>query len=484
MTSPRSKIFGGSVIAYSGGSHCLLKDGVVVFEGDKIVHVGPDYTGPVDRSINADGKLVIPGLISTHAHIDAGEGTRLLLDGGRREFMRNGFPNVVPTKGPGGRSLYQPSLREPSLRFGIAQLLRNGVTTALAFDLGFDKRLVDLAGDMGLRLYTGPWVSAGRYHFEPDGRLARTWDEKAAFAELERAKKFIADVSGTHNDRIRGIVTISEYYNATIPLLRAAREAATELGVGLTMHFCEQFIEFHETVRATGKTPVQILDENGILGPDVVLAHAVYLAGHSLTGYPYVDDRAILGRAGTSVAHSPAVFARRGFGLESFDRYARAGINMALGTDIFPMDLLEEMRTASLFCKITEGNHEAAPAQAVFNAATLGGAKALGRTDLGRLAAGAKADIVLVDMENLWIGPAFDPLRQLVTCGHGSMVDTVICDGRTLVEGKRLLVGDETEILSGAKSSTGAVWEQYPQWHWAGHTAQQDYPPSLPSWPG
>ena len=105
----------------------------------------------------------------------------------------------------------------------------------------------------------------------------------------------------------------------------------------------------------------------------------------------YGDDLALIARAKASFAHSPLAFSRRGGALESFQRYLDAGINMALGTDTYPLDMFAEMRTTAAVCKIIEKNHESAGALDVFTASNLGGARALRRDDLGRLARGAKA---------------------------------------------------------------------------------------------
>lgn len=480
LTGPTLKLQGGTIVAYRDGGHRILEDGEVVISGDRIVSVGPRSETPADRVVHLDGRLVIPGLISTHAHIGAHEATRLIIDGGRREFMRSGFLNYVPTRGDGGPSLFQSADREASVRFGFAQLLRNGVTTVLGFAPQSDEVMIEAAGDSGLRLYYAPTANTGRYYFNEEGSLGRVMNETEGLRQLERAIEFIATHDGAHGERIRGIVVVDEFYNSSPTLRQAARTAAQSLGVGLTMHFCEQLFEFHETVRRTGLTPVQMLEREGILGPDVILAHAIYLAGHSLTSYPYVDDLAIIAGSGTNVAHSPAVFARRGIMMESFSRYREAGINIAIGTDVFPMDLMEEMRFASVMGKVADRNHEAASASDVFEAATLGGAQALGRSDLGRIATGCKADIVVIDLDNMWTAPFADPIRALVTSGHPTMIDMVLVDGRILWDNQERRRTDE--VLGKATQSMRAVERYYSEWRWDGRSIKTEFPPSFPAW--
>lgn len=486
-TAPRTVIEGGLIVAFDGTEHRLLTGGSLVYADDHIIHVGRRYAGPRARTIDARGKLVIPGQISGHAHAGAQEGGRLLMDAGRRDFFRSGFLNYLPTRGPGGPSFMRDADVRASLRFGLASLVRHGVTTVVPFAPGGadgGAMMVEEAGAFGLRVYYAPLVLSGRYHFDDAGRLHRAIDEAAGLAGIEASAEFIRRHHGAAGGRVRGIVTVDEFYNATPRLLRRAKEVAAELRVGLTMHFCEQLVEFFETVRATGATPVEVLAGDGILGPEVLLAHAVFLAGHRATAYPRGRDLEILARAGTSVVHAPVGFARRGIALETFDRYRAAGVNVALGTDVYPLDLFAEMRTAAIACKLVEQDHEAAPAAAVFDASNLGGARALRRDDLGRLAPGAKADIALVDLENLEIGPFTDPIRQLVHLATPDMIDTVICDGRTLLEGKRLIVCDEREVMEGARRSAERAWQGFAGYHWAGHAVDEEFPPAIRPWEG
>jgi 5-methylthioadenosine/S-adenosylhomocysteine deaminase len=248
------------------------------------------------------------------------------------------------------------------------------------------------------------------------------------------------------------------------------------------MHFVEQHREFFETMGETGRTPVELLADEGVLDGGTILAHAIYLAGHSLVGYPMADDIGLLGQAGAHVAHSPVAFSRRGVALESFDRYRRAGIGVALATDTYPLDMFSEMRTATIMAKAVDRNYEAAAAPDVFAASNLAGARALGRSDLGRIARGAKADIVIVDPRTLAFGVNPDPIRALVHLGAPENVDTVMVDGRILVEGGRLTMADQDEILSDAAASSEKVWDAHARYDPGERGIAQAFPPALADW--
>ena len=473
------------MVGFDGREHRLIEPGVVVFSGPDIVHVGRSFAGEVSETIDASGMLVIPGQISTHAHVSAQEGSRLLIDTGRRDFFRSGFLNYLPTKIGGGRSFLANQDSAASLRFGMASLLRHGITTVVAFAPGGPSHgtaMLDAAAEFGIRVYYSPSATGGRYHFDDEGKLIREWDEAAGLQALDRAAEFISEHDGAQDGRFRGIMTIDEFYFSTETMRRRARDFAANLDVGLTLHCSEQLTEFHECVRQNGTTPVGLLAAEGLLGPRTILAHCLYIAGHSAVAFPYGDDLRPLAEAGATVAHSPVAFSRRGVALETFQRYVDAGINVALGTDTFPLDLFAEMRMASVASKVLSKNHEDASAKDVFTASNLAGARALGRGDLGRLAPGAKADILLVDFRSLTIGPAPDPIKALVHLGAPNMVDTVIVDGRTLMRNKQLLVCDEAEILNAAKASSRRVWDSFAEYDWAARKIEDAFPPALKPW--
>jgi len=483
--TPTTVLRGGWIVGHDGAEHRIIEDGVVVFRGDAITHVGTSYDGPSDRAIDATAHLVIPGLINGHVHVGAMAGDRMILDAGRRDFFRSGFLNYQPSRGPGGPSMFPYEDPESVIRYSLATLLRTGTTTIV--DMGADfssdlSLLTDLAGELGARLYTCPGFSSGTHYYDDQGRHGIAWREDEGLPLLERAVEFVERHDGDYGGRIRGILVPFGFYSTTPELLRRTKEAARRLDCGITLHLAETVMEFHETVRKTGRTPVRFLDDMGFLGPEVILGHGIYVSGHSQVAYPHDDDLEALAAAGATVAHSPLVFGRRGVKLESFQRYLDAGVNMSIGTDSYPQDILDELKFVSVIGKVADQAFDVANARDVFNAATLGGARALRRDDLGRLAPGARADIVTVDFRRLRIGPFLDPIKALVHCGNGELVDTVIVAGETLVEGGRLLEWDEAELLAGARKSSDKVWRHFADYHPFDVPRDEAFPPAFKSW--
>jgi 5-methylthioadenosine/S-adenosylhomocysteine deaminase len=249
-------------------------------------------------------------------------------------------------------------------------------------------------------------------------------------------------------------------FDASTPaLLQAAKRAARDLNVPLHMHTSQTLFEFHDSLRRYGMTPVQLLDSLDFLDEQTILTHLLYTTLHPQSGFAVDDDSdlRIVADRGATVAHCPVVYARRDRILDSFSRYRERGINVVLGTDTYPQDMIEEMRWAAIGDKWQTRDANRGTARDVFNAATLDGARALGRDDIGRLAPGAKADIILVDLSALHIGPVDDPIKTLVYAADGGDVHTVIIDGRTVVDGGLIPGLDEHALIT--EATEAHLWQ-------------------------
>jgi 5-methylthioadenosine/S-adenosylhomocysteine deaminase len=168
------------------------------------------------------------------------------------------------------------------------------------------------------------------------------------------------------------------------------------------------------------------------------------------------------------------------FAMESFDRYLEAGVRIGIGTDTYPLDIIAEMRYASLISRLVDRKAAGARAADVFNAATIGGATALGRADLGRLAAGAKADLLIVNLRTTRYGPVRDPINALVEYGSGADVETVIVDGEVVVENGRSTRIDDDELFAQAEAGAARAWDNWSGRDWNGRSVEQIIPPAFP----
>jgi len=482
----RTLIKGSWVIGFQSGHHAVLKDGVVVVKDDRILHVGRQFDGRVDKTVDATGKLVSPGLINIHAVANIDIQTLAL------DTNKNGFASsrAYAVDGIGDLEFIGERL-QTSARFSLVQLLKGGSTTVVEistmapsrFEVPRDEApaLAEIAGELGARVYVSHKFRGGKRYFDTDGVWKWHWDETAARSALAYAKEIVQKYEGAYDDRVRTML-FPYQFDACAELLQDVKQAARELNVPVHMHTSQYLAEFHDCLRRYNKTPVQFLDSIGFLDAQTILTHLVYTTLHPASGYPPGDtsDLQIVADRGAHVAHCPMVYVRRGKILGSFWRYREMGINVALGTDTFPQDMIQEMRWAALACKWKDRNANHGTARQVFNAATIDGAKALGRDDIGRLAPGAKADIIIVDFRPLHIGPVDDPIKTLVYAAHGGDVDTVIVDGKIVVEGGKVPGIDKARLTQQAVEAH--LWQkaQFAAQHPSAEPAEVLFPSSYP----
>ena len=238
-------------------------------------------------------------------------------------------------------------------------------------------------------------------------------------------------------------------------LFRDAVAYARQTNRPFTTHIAQAVVEVREIIRRHGITPIQWAGQLGLLGPTSILGHAIFVDEHPSVGWHTTTDLALIAESGTAVAHCPSPFARYGEHLAHFGKYQARGVRMGLGTDVAPHNLIEEMRLAILLARGMAKHIDAASTASLFHAGTVGGADALGRPDLGRLAPGMAADVVLVDLAHPLMQPARDPLRNLVWHAADRAIRRVYVAGElALADGKP--VGLDTTEAGGILAESQA----------------------------
>ena len=478
----RTKLQGGTVAGYNGQSHVLIQDGVVVWEDNEITYVGQDDGQSVDQTISATDRLIIPGLINLHWHGGVRANWRLTSDHGDSQFFGAGFPNT--DAGARGSS-YAVSDEESEVAaiLNVMELLSGGCTTLVEVGgpAGYVAQLARQVDRLGVRAYLGPGYRSASYSRSEDGVIQYDWDEAAGLSGLEAARHFIHTHDGLADGRIRGMLFPLQADTCTPELLQATAQAARDLSVPVQIHTGQNLMEFHQTLRQYGRTPVELLANAGLLGPNTILGHCIMVSGHPQAHYPDGNDLDLIALSQAHVAHCPVSLARRGMHLHHLSDHLARGINIGLGTDIHPFDLIREMRDAGLVGKVAAESPNAATAREVFNAATLGGAMALGRSDLGRLCPGAKADIAIVNQQALHYGVIRDPIRSLVDCGVASDIETVVVDGKMVMENRRIPNAPPLPaLLEQAQRYAEQYWTAYSQLDWSGRSASEAYANAFP----
>ena len=465
------------VLAHDGRGHRLLRDGVVVVEGDRVLSVGPRFEGRVDETVDAADRILTPGLISTHAHMAGSPLDRSFIeDRGNPQFFYSGLFEMLPVRA----EAQDEEASRACIDFSMAELLRGGVTTVM--EIGpIGEYVVERAAHYGLRVYLGLGFRSGRWLTRDGKRVEWEWNEEAGRQGLRRAVDFHGQHDGAHGDLVRCFVSPSQIDTCTPELLKDAKRFADEVKRRYQVHTSQSVVEFNEMLSRHGKTPIAWLEELGVLGPNTILGHAIIVGGSSWTNYPAGDVR-IMADSGCSVAHAVWVFARRGVAMESFGRYREAGVNMSLGTDTNPQSVIEAMRWAAVVSKMMERNTEATTAAHAFDAATLGGARALLRDDLGRIAPGAKADLVLWKASSWRMTPLRDPVKNIVYNATDEDVDRVYVNGRLVVDGGRVQGADEGAILGALQAGGERMWPRMTKYDWAGRGADQLSPQTYREW--
>jgi 5-methylthioadenosine/S-adenosylhomocysteine deaminase len=418
----------------------VYRRGLDIAFADRILFLGRDYQGPCDKLVDGSRRLVMPGLIDIHSHPEHEPSYR-----GVRE--EHGLPQMHMT------GLYERSqafsapdeaARSANAEFAFCELLRCGVTTLVDISPPWEG-WIELMAKSGLRGFLAPGYASARWRLANEWTLEFDWDEARGRAGFEAALALV-DAAVKHPcGRLSGVVSPMQIDTCTPELLRDSRDAAEERGLPMTVHVAQSVNEVEEMIRRHGKTPVAWAHELGLLGPGTILGHALFLDTHSWVRGWTKQDLELIGGSGTAVAHCPTPFARYGHVMENFGAYRRAGVTLGLGTDCAPHNLVEEMRKAAVLARVAARDIAAATTADVFHAATVGGAAALRRDDLGRIAVGKKADLVLADLACPWMVPARDPLRSFIYHAADRAVREVFVDGDPVVEGGRILTLDQED---------------------------------------
>lgn len=456
--------------------HVYARDIDIAFADDRIVHAGPGFEGEADTVVDGARVMVMPGLVDIHSHPQHEPSYRgIREEHGLRNQHMTGLYERSQAYGP-----VDDAAIEASFEVAACELLLSGTTTLCDIGAIFP-RWKELFLKSGLRGYFAPRFASSHWKIENDHTLGFAWDEARGRRQMDEALTFLDGLAADTSGMMSGVVSPMQIENCSAELLRDSFDAARDRGIPYTLHAAQGVLEVHEMIRRHGMTPVQWAHSLGILAPGTILGHAIFLDQHSWINWWTKTDLGLLADNGVAVAHCPTPFSRYGHLMENFGDYARAGVTMGIGTDCAPHNMIEEIRKASTFARIAGRDVEAVSLDMMFHAATMGGAKALMRDDIGAIAPGMKADIVLVDLSNPWMQPARDPLRSLVFHAADRAVRDVYIDGRQVVGDGRVLTLDHADACGRLTEAQARMMARVPSRDYLGRTADQITPMSLPT---
>ena len=367
----------------------------------------------------------MPGLINTHTHVAMALLRGISDDVPLMEWLEQ---HIWPIEGKMG---YQEVYN--GARLGILEMLMGGTTTFVDM-YPYEEAVAEAAESAGIRAVVSPCPMDFRMeHFENDWRQVQKRFSDSRLVTMWMGPHAIYTLSGEH--------------------LQRSINLTKELGVGSHVHLAETTVEDKNAREQYGMSPTEYFDKTGLFDYPTLAAHCVVLSD---------NDIRILAERKVSVAHNPQSNMKLASGIAPVKKMLDAGINVSIGTDGASsnndLDMWEEMRTASLLQKVSTLDPCAIPAYTALQMATVNGAKAIGREgELGILVQGAFADILLVDIEKPHLYPHTNLISELVYSTHASDVDTVIVNGRIVVENRKCLSMNVQEVLSTAQKHIDAL---------------------------
>ena len=371
------------------------------------------------KVINAAGKIVMPGLINTHTHVAMALLRGISDDVPLMEWLQE---HIWPIE---GKMAYQEVY--DGARLGILEMLMGGTTTFVDM-YPYEEAVADAAESAGIRALVSPCPMDFRMeHFENDWRQVQKRFSDSPLITMWMGPHAIYTLSGEH--------------------LQRSISLSKELGVGSHVHLAETQTEQDNSMTQYGMSPTEYFEKEGLFSTKTLAAHCVVMSDH---------DIEILARNGVSVAHNPQSNMKLASGIAPVKKMLDAGVNVAIGTDGASsnndLDMWEEMRTASLLQKVSTFDPCAIPAYTALQMATVNGAKAIGREgELGVLAAGALADILIVNLEQPHLYPHTNLISELVYSAHASDVETVIVNGKIVVQERKCLSMNAAEVCATAQ---------------------------------
>lgn len=426
-------------------NHRIIPNGSIYIEGNRIRAVGPEAQigdKPGATVLDAAGKLVLPGFVQVHVHLNQTLFRGTADDMDVVDWLKR---RIWPfEQAHSYDSVYA------SARLSILEMIRSGTTTAVTLEtLHHTEAAFQAVDELGFRAVIGNAImdrwEAGT---EMKGENTST--------ALEKSLQLYQTFHGKANGRMRYAFCPRGTRNATDELWQEVGRIAREENILVHSHAAENKAQT-ELLSAYGGSEVMYLHAMGVLGSNLVLAHAIWLTE---------EEHDLLAASGTHVAHCPSANFKLASGIAPVPAMLEKGINVAIGADGAPcnnnLDAFHEMRLAALIHKPRFGP-KSMPAQQVLDMMTMGGARAAGLADeIGSIAVGKKADLVLLTQTVPHASPmmAAHPVTRVVYEHQSRDVDTVIIDGKVILHSGQFINIDEADVLSKSEAELALLLQR------------------------
>lgn len=405
-----------------------VKKGSILIEDDKIVEITDNkgFNG-ADEVIDAEGKVLIPGLVNTHTHLSMSL-LRGLADDLPLDIWLN--DHIWPVEAHlEGEHCYAGAL------LAALEMIKSGTTACndMYFFMDEVARAIDESGIRGLLCHG----------------MIDLFDKEKRKNEYKETQRIVDKCHNTADGRVQVALGPHTPYTCSPELLNWVRKKADEKGLKIHIHVSETEKEVEDSLNDRKKRPFEYLEDLKFLGPDVIAAHSVWLSGAEI---------ALIKDNNVKISHNPLSNMKLASGMSPVSDMLANGVCVSLGTDGVAsnnnLDLFQEMKMSSLLQKVRNLDPTVLPASKVLEMATINGATALGmEKEIGSIEVGKKADLIMVDMKAPHLTPYRNPISHLVYSAESADVNTVICDGKILMREREVLVIDETEVMEIAENA-------------------------------
>lgn len=422
-------IHGGTIVTMDG-SRRVIENGSVAVKGGRVVAVGPvaelDHAYTAREVINAAGKAVIPGLINGHTHVPMTLFRGLADDLDLQEWLTK---YIFPAE---AKNVNEEFVRVGT-RLGLAEMIRGGTTTYCDMYY-FEDAIADESSKAGVRGVLGETII--------DFPVA---DNKTNAEAMAYVENFVKKWKG--NALIVPAIAPHAPYTVSEEHLKAVRAFSDRTGAPIVIHVSETKREVDDSIKTKGASPVDYLDRIGFLNNRVIAAHVVW---------PTEEEIGVLKRLGVGVVHNPQSNMKLASGVAPIPEMIRQELRLGLGTDGAAsnndLNMWEEMDTAAKLHKLISNDPKVVTALQALELATISGARALHlEKEIGSIEVGKRADLVIVDLDDLNQTPYFNIYSELVYATKAADVRTVIIEGRVVMRDRRLLTLNEETIKSDAR---------------------------------
>ena len=423
-------ISGGTVVTMDA-NRAIIDDGAIAVKGDTILAVGPqaeiESRYAAAQTIDARGRLVLPGFINGHTHVPMTLFRGLHDDVTLNDWL---YKYIFPAE---AKNVNEEFVRWGT-RLAAAEQIRAGVTT-FADMYYFEDAVAEETKAAGMR-----------------GVLGETFidfpapDNKSEAEMLGYTEKFLKRWQG--DPLITAAPAPHSIYTCSQKTLQDAAALARKYHAPILIHVAEMKKEWEDSEKAHGMSPVQYLDKIGVLGSDIIAAHCIFVDA---------ADRQLLAEKGVGCVHNPSSNMMLASGVSPVPEMRAAGVAVGLGTDgpagsNNDLDLMEEIDLAAKLAKITKMDPLALNAKAVVEMATIDGARAVHlEKEIGSLEAGKKADLVILSLDEPNAVPMYDVYAQIAYALKASDVETVVIGGRPVMRDRKLLTVNEEEAIAKAR---------------------------------